>query len=50
MNGDGRAVTGISTRLTEATMGYSISWLMVNGKDRQGLLDELGLEATGELG
>lgn len=31
-------------------MGYSISWLMVNGKDRQGLLNELGLESTGLLG
>jgi hypothetical protein len=31
-------------------MGYAISWLMVNGKDRQGLLNELGLETTGQSG
>jgi len=31
-------------------MGYSVSWLMVNGKDRQSLLSELGLEATGTRG
>jgi hypothetical protein len=34
----------------EAKMSYSISWLMVNGKDRQSLLRELGLEATGKSG
>jgi hypothetical protein len=31
-------------------MGYSISWLMVNRKDCQGLLNELGLERTGKSG
>lgn len=31
-------------------MGYSISWLMVNGKDRESVLNELGLETTGKSG
>lgn len=31
-------------------MGYAISWLVVSGRDRQSLLDELGLQSTGNLG
>ena len=31
-------------------MGYSMSWLMVKGKDRDYLLNELRLEATGRSG
>ena len=37
-------------RPKEATMGYSISWLMVNGKARQAVLNDFGLETTGKSG